>query len=300
MDYEKKLSELTLKDKNIVVMTAENRAPVRSLPDLLGNRFIDTGITEQCMIGASAGLALRGKIVIAHALASFLVMRAYEFIRTDIGIGKLPVKIVGFVPGLLSDGNGPTHQAIEDISLLRSIPGMRIFCPSDHDELVDGLEKILYDPFPWYIRYNVSECKKNSSQDFSIGVAEDFDTHNQLIIITYGFLFNQALIAKEKLEKEGINIGILNLRTIQPIDKNKVVRILKKSKFIFTLEDHFQIGGIYSIISEICLHERISPEVFPISLEDDWFKPGLINNVLETTGLSGDKVYSKIKKILNK
>ncbi len=177
---------------------------------------------------------------------------------------------------------------------------MRIFCPSDNDELVDGLEEILYDPFPWYIRYNISECKKNSSQDFSIGVAEDLDTHNQLIIITYGFLFNQALIAKEKLEREGINIGILNLRTIQPIDKNKVVRILKKSKIIITLEDHFQIGGIYSIISEICLHERISPEVFPISLEDDWFKPGLINNVLETTGLSGDKVYSKIKKILNK
>ena len=300
MDYEKKLSELALKDKNIVVMTAENRAPVRSLPHLLGNRFIDTGITEQCMIGASAGLALRGKIVVAHALASFLVMRAYEFIRTDIGIGRLPVKLVGFVPGLLSDGNGPTHQAIEDISLLRSIPGMRIFCPSDHDELVDGLEEILYDPFPWYIRYNISKCKKNSSQDFSIGVAEDLDTHNQLIIITYGFLFNQALIAKEKLEREGINIGILNLRTIQPIDKNKVVRILKKSKIIITLEDHFQIGGIYSIISEICLHERISPEVFPISLGDDWFKPGLINNVLETTGLSGDKVYSKIKKILNK
>ena len=92
----------------------------------------------------------------------------------------------------MSDGNGPTHQAIEDISLLRSIPGMRIFCPSDHDELVDGLEKILYDPFPWYIRYNISECTKNSSQDFSIGVAEDFDTHNQLIIITYGFLFNRS------------------------------------------------------------------------------------------------------------
>ena len=300
MNYEKKLSELALKDKNIVVMTSENRAPVRSLPDLLGNRFIDTGITEQCMIGASAGLALRGKIVVAHALASFLVMRAYEFIRTDIGIGRLPVKLVGFVPGLLSDGNGPTHQAIEDISLLRSIPGMRIFCPSDNDELVNGLEEILYDPFPWYIRYNISECKKNSSQDFSIGVAEDLDIHNKLIIITYGFLFNQALIAKEKLEKEGINIGILNLRTIQPIDKKKVVGILKKSKIIITLEDHFQVGGIYSIISEICLHERISPEVFPISLEDDWFKPGLIKNVLEKTSLSGDKVCSKIKKILNK
>ena len=88
------------------------RAPVRSMPQALGERFIDTGITEQCMVGAAAGLALRGRTVVCHALATFLTLRAFEFIRTDVGIGNLPVKLVGFVPGFLSDGNGATHQAI--------------------------------------------------------------------------------------------------------------------------------------------------------------------------------------------
>src|SRR5271170_1098670 len=124
MSYEEILTELATKDERIVVMTAENRALIRNMPAILKERFIDTGITEQTMIGAAAGLALRGRIPVVHALASFLTMRAFEFIRTDVGIGRLPVKLCGYIPGFLSDANGPTHQAIEDISILRGIPGM--------------------------------------------------------------------------------------------------------------------------------------------------------------------------------
>src|SRR5262245_13462283 len=113
--YADALYDLARADERIVVMTAENRAPIRSLPSLLGERFIDTGITEQTMVGMAAGLALRGRIPVIHALAAFLTMRAFEFIRTDVGIANLPVKIVGTVPGVLSEANGPTHQALEDI-----------------------------------------------------------------------------------------------------------------------------------------------------------------------------------------
>ena len=115
-------------------MTAENRALVRNIPGRLGNRFIDTGITEQTMIGAAAGLALRGRIPVVHALASFLTMRAFEFVRTDAGIPNLPIKLSSFIPGFLSDGNGPTHQAVEDISLMRGIPNMTVFAPADEQE----------------------------------------------------------------------------------------------------------------------------------------------------------------------
>ncbi|MFZ1397963.1 MAG: hypothetical protein WAS33_13735, partial [Candidatus Promineifilaceae bacterium] len=138
MNYEATLQELVLADDKYMVMTAENRAAIRHLPGVLNGRFLDTGITEQTMIGMAAGLALRGRVPIAHALAAFLTMRAFEFVRTDVGIGQLPVKLVGGVPGFLSDGNGPTHQAIEDISLMRGIPGMQIFCPADEAELVLG------------------------------------------------------------------------------------------------------------------------------------------------------------------
>src|SRR2546430_13615449 len=151
--YEEVLKECALRDERIVVMTAENRAAIRNLPPQLGERFIDVGIAEQTMIGAAAGLALRGRVPIVHALATFLTLRAFEFIRDDVGIARLPVKLVGGVPGFLSDGNGPTHQAIEDIALMRGIPNMQVFAPASMDGLASTLPNILASPEPCYIRY---------------------------------------------------------------------------------------------------------------------------------------------------
>src|ERR1700761_679632 len=152
MTYEELLTKMALEDERFVVMTAENRALVRNMPKALGNRFIDTGITEQTMIGMAAGLALRGGIPVVRALAPFLTMRAFEFIRTDVGIARLPVKLSGYIPGLLSDGNGPTHQAIEDVSIMRSIPGMEVYCPADEDDLVKMLPQIWASDAPSYVR----------------------------------------------------------------------------------------------------------------------------------------------------
>src|ERR1700744_2047058 len=154
MNYEQLLIETALADERIIVMTAENRALVRSAPKVLGNRFVDTGITEQTMVGMAAGLALRGRIPIVHALAPFLTMRAFEFIRTDVGIAHLPVKLSGYIPGFLSDGNGPTHQSIEDVSILRGIPGMQVFAPADENDLVEMLPHIWSSPSPAYVRVN--------------------------------------------------------------------------------------------------------------------------------------------------
>src|SRR5665647_2268477 len=117
MNYEQFLLDLLQKDDRYIILTSENRSSMRSLPDVVKERFIDTGIAEQTMVGMSAGLALRGRIPIVHALATFLTMRAFEFIRSDIGIGNLPVKLVGAVAGFFSEANGPTHQAIEDVAI---------------------------------------------------------------------------------------------------------------------------------------------------------------------------------------
>ena len=129
--YESTLAALVAADERIVVLTAENRAAIRNLPAQIGARFIDVGICEQTMVGMAAGLALRGRVPVVHALATFLTLRAFEFVRTDVGIGRLPVKLVGGVPGFLSEANGPTHQAVDDIAVMRAIPGMEIFCPAD-------------------------------------------------------------------------------------------------------------------------------------------------------------------------
>src|SRR5215467_3737795 len=137
-----------------MVLTAENRAAISNLVGRIGKRFKDLGIAEKTMIGTAASLALRvrlrGRVPIFHALATFLTLRAFEFIRTDVGIGGLPVKLVGGVPGFLSDGNGPTHQAIEDVAIMRGIPGMKVFAPADEDDLVKVLPAVWTSAMPAY------------------------------------------------------------------------------------------------------------------------------------------------------
>src|ERR1700753_4127042 len=168
MTYEQLLIQTALADERIIVMTAENRALVRNAPAILGKRFIDTGITEQTMVGAAAGLALRGRVPVIHALTAFLTMRAFEFVRTDVGIANLPVKLSGFIPGFLSDGNGPTHQAIEDIALMRGIPNMTVFAPADEQDLVNMLPQVWNHPAPSYVRINTRKTDYQHSP-FEIG-----------------------------------------------------------------------------------------------------------------------------------
>jgi transketolase len=301
MNYETRLKELALSDDRIIVMTAENRAPVRSMPQALGDRFIDTGITEQCMIGAAAGLALRGRIVVCHALATFLTLRAYEFIRSDLGIGNLSVKLVGWVPGFLSDGNGPTHQAIEDVAILRGIPSLNIFCPADQEELVMALPEIIRDPSPWYIRYNPRPAVMEHSQSFEIGKAETLSHGEDVAILVYGMLFQEACEAKKLLEAKGVGVRLVNLRTVKPIDEAAVLEALRGTKLTVTVEDHFLSGGLFSIVAEICLKNRIAPHVMPVALDNHWFKPGRLNEVIEYEGFTGpqiaDKIFAKLKEV---
>jgi transketolase len=172
MTYEEQLKQLVETRDDIVVLTAENRAAMRNITGLLGNRFVDFGIAEQTMIGAAAGLALRGRIPICHALATFLTLRAFEFIRTDVGISGLPVKLVGAIAGFLSEANGPTHQAIEDVSILRGIPNMRVLCPTDAEEQAEALAAMIADPHPAYMRYNALPQTFEHKTTFEIGKAE--------------------------------------------------------------------------------------------------------------------------------
>ena len=273
-------------------MTAENRALVRNLPGILGKRFIDTGITEQTMIGAAAGLALRGRIPVVHALTAFLTMRAFEFVRTDVGIANLPVKLSGFIPGFLSDGNGPTHQAIEDIALMRGIPNMAVFAPADEDDLVKMLPAIWQSAKPAYTRINT---RKTSYQhaDYVPGKAEVVADGADVTILTYGLMFEQALIAVDILKGEGLSVGLINMRSLKPVDEQAILDAAK-SNVLVTLEDHFLTGGLYSIVAEVLLKHRQTANVLPFALEERWFKPALLPDVLQHEGFTGKQIAEKI------
>ncbi len=294
MGYEQTLETIAQTNTNVVVMTAENRAAIRNLPPKLGPRFIDVGICEQTMIGAAAGLALRGRIPICHSLATFLTLRAFEFIRTDVGIAGLPVKLVGGVPGFLSDGNGPTHQAIEDIALMRGIPNMQVVCPADEIELVQALPKIIESPSPVYVRYYAGKAAVEHTSDYAIGKAETFGEGRDVAILTYGFLLREAIKAKEILEAKGKSVRVVNLRSLKPIDEEVIVRAAREAKLLVTFEDHFLTGGLYSIVGEVFLKRRLTADVLPIALEERWFKPALLADVLEHEGFTGEALARRI------
>ena len=293
MTYEELLTETALADDRFMVMTAENRALVRNIPGKLGNRFIDTGITEQTMIGAAAGLALRGRIPVVHALASFLTMRAFEFVRTDAGIPNLPLKLSSFIPGFLSDGNGPTHQAIEDISLMRGIPNMTVFAPADEQDLVMMLPQIWAHPGPSYVRINTRKTDHQHAP-FELGKAEIIAIGEDVTILTYGLLFEQALIAVDILTNEGLSVGLVNMRSLKPVDELAIIQATRDSKLTITLEDHFLTGGLYSIVAEVLLKHCLTAKVLPMALKEKWFKPSLLPNVLEHEGFTGKQIAEKI------
>ena len=294
MTYEQLLIQTALEDERIVVMTAENRALVRNAPAALKGRFIDTGITEQTMIGMAAGLALRGRIPVVHALAPFLTMRAYEFIRTDVGIAHLPVKLSGYIPGFLSDGNGPTHQAIEDVAIMRGIPGMEVYAPADEADLVGMLPAIWSSAAPAYVRIN-HKPGTYTHAPYVPGRAEIVSKGRDITLLVYGFLFENVLRAQRLLEAEGLSVGLINMRSLKPVDEAAIVGAAGGSERLVTIEDHFQTGGLYSIVAEVLLKHRMMADVTSLSLGERWFRPGLLNQVLETEGFTPEKLANRIK-----
>ncbi|HVT14860.1 MAG TPA: transketolase C-terminal domain-containing protein [Thermoanaerobaculia bacterium] len=317
MTYEDALRSLAAEREDVVVMTAENRAPIRNLPAALGQRFIDVGICEQTMVGAAAGLALRGRTPVVHALATFLTMRAFEFIRTDVGIANLPVKLIGYVPGFLSEANGPTHQAIEDIALLRGIPHMQVVCPADETELVEALPAIVASRSPCYVRYNALPAAVEHRTPFAFGKAEllaggyedaaggesgeagyESQGSQRVGLLTYGLLVGEAERARVILAARGVPVRLLNLRTLKPIDEQAILAAARRCRLLVTIEDHFEIGGLYSIVAEVLVRHGVSCPLHPISLGERWFTPALLPDVLEHEGFSGPRLAARVAELL--
>ncbi len=292
--YQELIKQTALADDRYIVMTAENRAVVKELPPVLGARFIDTGITEQTMIGMAAGLALRGRVPVCHALAPFLIYRAYEFVRTDVGIAHLPVKLSAWIAGFLSDGNGPTHQAIEDVALMRTIPGMTVFCPSDNDDMLRMLPEIWASPHPAYVRLNVRPDVYGKHTPFKTGVAEVISEGADVTILTYGMLLEETLKAVEILKNKGLSVGLLNMRSLKPVDEQAILKVAATSKLLVTVEDHFLTGGLYSLVAEVFLKNRTTADVLPLALDEKWFKPGLLSEVLKYEGFTGEQIAERI------
>jgi transketolase len=265
--YEQALLALATQRDDVVVLTADNRAHVPRVPEFLSPRFIDFGICTQTMVGAAAGLALRGRTPVVHAVATSLTLRAFELIRTDIGIPQLPLKLVGFVPGLLSEVDRPTHQAIDDVAVMRAIPGMQVLCPADLGELVKALPQVVASPAPAYVRYTDAPAAVEHNAPFVIGKAEVLSQEEGVSILTYGPLLREAEQARQVLVARGVPVHLVNMRSLEPVDEQAILDAVGPAELVVTLEDRFGHGGLHTIVAETCLKHRFAPRVLGLHEE---------------------------------
>ncbi|HEX3386050.1 MAG TPA: transketolase C-terminal domain-containing protein, partial [Mucilaginibacter sp.] len=208
------------------------------------------------------------------------------------GLPNLPLKLSSFIPGFLSDGNGPTHQAIEDIALMRGIPNMTVFAPADEDDLLKMLPDIWNYPAPSYVRINTRKTDYEHAP-FEPGKAEVVTEGSDVTILTYGLLFEQTLEAVKILKTEGLSVGLVNMRSLKPVDEEAILKAAESS-MVVTVEDHFLTGGLYTIVAETLLKHQTTVQVVPFALNEKWFKPSLLPQVLQHEGFTGKQIAERI------
>ncbi len=298
--YESKLQSLIENNNKIVILTAENRVSLRNIPEKLNQNFIDVGISEQNLIGIGAGLAKLGFLPIMHGMSAFLTMRAFEFIRTDLGYPSLPSVLVGTFNGLSATGNGtangPTHQAIEDIALMRLVPNMTVVVPSDVSETLEILENISKLNGPLYIRDSNFGTLDIKREQFVWGENECIVKGDNVAILSYGTMLDICLKVSKKLSENSFSHAVYNMRFLKPIDKKILHEIFEKFKKIFIIEDHISIGALGSIVKEFAWENKKDNEVIFINLGENFFRPGNFDDAIQNTELASGKIYGKIIK----
>ena len=296
--YESKLLSMVTKNKKIVVITAENRASLRNVAEKLNQNFIDVGISEQNLIGIGAGLAKLGFLPIMHGYSAFLTMRAFEFIRTDLGYPSLPSVVIGTSNGLSASGNGtangPTHQAIEDIALMRLVPNMTVVAPSDASETLDVLDNISKLNGTLYIRDSNSESINIQRKPFVWGKNECIIEGDNVAILSYGTILDICLKVSKKLSQDSFSHAVYNMRFLKPVDKENLHKIFDKFEKIFVIEDHISMGALSSIIKEFAWENHKDNKITFINLRENFFRPGNFNDALQNTELASGKIYGKI------
>lgn len=262
------------------------------------DRFMNAGIAEANMVGMSAGVATTGKTVFCHSFAMFTAGRAYDQIRNSVAYPQLNVKIVGTHAGLSVGEDGATHQCIEDLSLMRTIPGMTVVCPADANETELAVKAIAAYKGPCYLRLGRSNVENVTDSipgyHFELGKGSLLRSGTDITIIATGLMVQIALSAAKTLEQEGIHARVINIHTIKPIDREIIIKAAKETGAIVTAEEHNIIGGLGSAVMEVVSEECPVP-VIRLGVEDVFGHSGTAEALMIKYGLTAEKLISKVK-----
>jgi len=297
--YGATLAELGEKNPNIFVLDADlsSSTQTKVFANKFPERFFNMGISEQDMMATAAGLAASGKIPFASTFAMFATGRAWEQIRNSIAYSQFNVKIVATHGGITVGEDGASHQALEDISIMRSIPNMMVIVPCDYKETQEVIKFAAEHDGPIYVRLartNVVDVFDDNYK-FNPYKAITLKDGKDITIITNGETLAEVLDACDYLEKSGINPKVVHLPVIKPIDKDSVIKAAEETGFVITVENHSVIGGLGSAVCEI-LSENIPTKVLRIGINDEFGQSGEQRTLMEYYGLTGEKLANTILK----
>ncbi len=296
--YGETLLELGEQNNNVVVLDADLSAATKTnlFAQKYPERFFDMGIAEANMIGTAAGLATCGKIAYASTFAAFAAGRAYDQIRCSVAYPKLNVKICATHSGITVGEDGATHQMIEDLSMMRTMPNMLVMCTSDDLQTRWAVQEISKYEGPVYLRLARVKTRKiyDENQKFELGKAIQIGEGTDATVFATGVTVEQALLAKDELEKQGINIRVVDIHTIKPIDEKMIIKCAQETKKLISVEDHNIIGGLGSAISEV-LTDKYPQKLTRLGIKDCFGMSGKAEELVKYFGIDSETIVEICK-----
>ncbi len=293
--YGEALLELGKENENIVVLDADlaEATKTRIFAKEFPERFFDMGIAEQNMISTVAGMATCGKIPFASTFAMFAAGRAYDQIRNSICYPKLNVKICATHAGVTVGEDGATHQMIEDISMMRTLPNMTVISTSDDIQTKWAVREISKIDGPVYLRLGRLAVPGiyDKNQKFEIGKAVQIGEGTDATIFATGVTVSEAIKAKEELEKQNIHIRVVDIHTIKPIDKETIIKCAKETKKLISIEDHNIIGGLGTAISEVLI-EKYPTKLIKLGINDTFGRSGKAEELMKYFKITAEDIIS--------
>ncbi|MBR3150788.1 MAG: transketolase family protein [Erysipelotrichaceae bacterium] len=296
--YGQELAKLIKEREDIVVLDADLTKSTKTVEakNACPERHFNAGIAEANMMGMAAGLAASGKTVFASSFAVFAAGRAFEIIRNSICYPNLNVKVCATHAGLSVGEDGASHQSIEDVSLMRTLPNMHVFVPCDQYETKAVIDYVADLKGPCYVRLGRGKVEDvyTEKTKFDFTKVKVLKKGTDVALFAMGLMVQEALKAAEALEAEGISASVINVTCLKPIDRKGIQKALKGHKMAFACEEHNIIGGLFSAVAEIAVQEPGTP-VYPIGVEDTFGESGKAKDVLKKYGMTAENIVKVVK-----
>ena len=301
--YGEALLKLGKSNKNVVVLDADLAGATKSgiFQKEFPNRFFDMGIAEQNMMATAAGMATCGKIPFASTFAVFATGRAYDQIRNSICYPNLNVKICGSHAGVTVGEDGATHQMLEDINIMKCLPNMKVICPSDDVQTKWAVKEMAEINGPCYIRTCrlASNIIYDENQEFELGKAVQFGDGTDATVFATGICVSEVLKAMDILKEKNINIRVIDMFSLKPIDRDIIIKSAKETKNLISVEDHSVIGGLGSIIADV-LSEEYPSKLVKMGVKDRFGESGKATVLMEKFEINSTAIVKQVEELMEK